>query len=164
MLHIVVTAGLQDVIEPYKVAFNIRVRIGYGVADTRLCRKVDNHGNVVVGKYSFKGIPVRNGLADKHPVTVERSYFLQPPVLDVDIIIVRDAVNADYPDVPNVPEQAFHEIAANESGRTGHKHCFAFEADVVLYHNYWLSIKRTPEPAFTQNTLKVSLYSGYSLR
>ena len=90
MLDLVVTAGLQDIVETDKVALDISIGIGDAVADSCLSGKVHDNGNLVFREDFLHCVFVCNGGMAKCPVAMQRLYFLQTLILDVDIIIVRN--------------------------------------------------------------------------
>ena len=138
MLHagassvVAVAAGLQDVVESDQVALYVRVRIGDAVPDPCLGSQVDHDGRTKVPEYAIHGIPVRNGLAEEgEPVPV----FPQPVktlVLEPDVVVVGDAVDADDAAVRAVVKQSFDEVRADKAGGTGHQHRGAGQSDVRL--------------------------------
>ena len=42
MLHLMMAAGFQDIVEAYEIALDIGVRIRYGITDTGLSGKIDH--------------------------------------------------------------------------------------------------------------------------
>ena len=138
MLHagassvVAVAAGLQDVVESDQVALYVRVRIGDAVPDPCLGSQVDHDGRTKVPEYAIHGIPVRDGLAEEgEPVPV----FPQPVktlVLEPDVVVVGDAVDADDAAVRAVVKQSFDEVRADKAGGTGHHHRGAGQSDVRL--------------------------------
>ena len=88
MLDLVVTAGLQDIVESDKVALNVSIRIGDAVADSCLSGKVHDNGNLVFREDFLYCVFVSDGGVDKSPVTMQGFDFFQTLILDVDIIVV----------------------------------------------------------------------------
>ena len=138
MLHagassvVAVAAGLQDVVESDQVALDVRVGVCDAVPDPGLGCKVDHDGRAEVPEYAVHGIPVRNGLAEEgEPVPV----FPQPVktlVLEPDVVVVGDAVDADDAAVRAVVKQSFDEVRADEACGSGHHHRGAGQSDVRL--------------------------------
>ena len=54
-------------------------------------------------------------------------YFLQAFVLDVDIVIVGNGINADYCDVFKLIQQSLYQVAADKTGCTGHQNGFSVQ-------------------------------------
>ena len=129
---VAVPARLQDVVESDDVALDVRVGIGDAVPDPCLGSQVDHDGRTKVPEYAIHGIPVRDGLAEEgEPVPV----FPQPVktlVLEPDVVVVGDAVDADDAAVRAVVKQSFDEVRADKAGGTGHHHRGAGQSDVRL--------------------------------
>ena len=134
MLHLVVAARLEDVVEPYEVALDIGVWIGDAVAHACLGGEVDDYGYMVVREDVLHGGLVGDGGVDKGPVALQRLYLLQAFILDVNIVVVGDAVDADYLDVLDIMEQALDEVAADKAGCACDEDGLALEGYVVFYH------------------------------
>ena len=88
MLHLVVAARLEDVVEPYEVALDIGVGIGDAVAHACLGGQVDDYGYTVVREDVLHGGLVGDGGVDEGPVALQRLYLFQAFNLDVDIVVV----------------------------------------------------------------------------
>lgn len=135
MLHLMMTARLQDIVEAYEIALDIGIRVRDGITDTGLRGKIDHYGNPVVTKNLLYCILVRNRRVDECPVSAEDLDFAQALVLYIDVVIIGDTVDTDDADIVNVREQALDEVAADEAGSTGHEDSLAFESYVVTNHN-----------------------------
>lgn len=135
MLHLMMTARLQDIVEAYEIALDIGVRVRDGITDTGLRGKIDHYGNPVFTKNLLHCILVRNRRVDECPVSAEGLDFAQALVLYVDVVIIGNAVNADDADIVNVSEKALDEVATDEAGCSGHEDSLAFERYVIVYHN-----------------------------
>ena len=135
MLHLMMAACFQNIVEAYEIALDIGVRIRDGITDTGLRGKIDHYGNPVVTKNLLNCILVRNRRMDECPVSAEGLDFTQALVLYVDVVIIGDTVDTDDADIVNVREQALDEVAADEAGGSGHEDSLAFESYVVTYHN-----------------------------
>lgn len=88
MLYLVVTAGLQDIIEADKVALDVSVGIGDAVADSCLCGEVHDNGNLVFREDFLHCVFVSNGGMNKSPIPMQGFDFFQTLILDVDIVVV----------------------------------------------------------------------------
>ena len=135
MLHLMMTTRLQNIVEAYEIALDIGIRVRDGITDTGLRGKIDHYRNPVFTKNFLHRILVRNRRMDECPVSAEGLDLAQALVLYIDVVIIGDAVNADDADIVNVREQALDEVAADETGGTGHEDCLAFERYVVTNHN-----------------------------
>lgn len=60
MLHRIVAASLQDVIETYDVTLNINIRVFNAVTHTGLSRKIDHNVKLVFGKEAVYQFTVGN--------------------------------------------------------------------------------------------------------
>lgn len=129
---VTVLARLQNVVEADDVALYVRVRIGDAVPDPCLGSQVDHDGRAEVPEYAVHGIPVRNGLAEEgEPAPV----FPQPVktlVLEPDVVVVSDAVNADDAAVGVLVQQPPCKAGTDEACNSGHHHCGAGQSDVRL--------------------------------
>ena len=52
-------------------------------------------------------------------------YFLQTFVLDVDIVIVGDGIDADYYDILKLIQQSLDQVAADETSCSCHQYGFS---------------------------------------
>ena len=114
MLHagassvVAVTARLKDVVESDEVALYVRVGIGDAVPDPGLGRQVDHDGRPELTEYAVHGIPVCDGFVEENepvPVLLES---VKPLVLEPDVVVVGDAVNAYDADIWTVFKKAFN--------------------------------------------------------
>lgn len=135
MLHLMMAACFQNIVEAYEITLDIGIRIRDGITDTGLRGKIDHYGNPVVTKNFLYGILVRNRRVDECPVSAEGLDFAQALVLYVDVVIIGDTVDTDDADIVNVSEKALDEVAADEAGSTGHEDSLAFEIYIIVYHN-----------------------------
>ena len=134
MLHFMVAAGLEDVVESYEVALDIGVGVGDAVAHACLGGEVDHYGYLVFGEDCLHGCLVGDRGVDEGPVALQRFYLLQTFILDVDIVIVGDAIDADHLDVLDIMEQALDEIAADKAGGACDEDGLALEGYIIFYH------------------------------
>ena len=88
MLHLVVAARLEDVVESDEVALDIGVGIGDAVAHACLGSEVDDYGYMVVREDVLHSGLVGDGGVDEGPVALKRLYLLQAFILDVDIVVI----------------------------------------------------------------------------
>ena len=59
MLHRMISTSLQDVIKPYHVTLDIRIRIRNRIPHPRLCRQIHHHLRFISLKYSINRLPRR---------------------------------------------------------------------------------------------------------
>lgn len=126
MLDLVVTAGLQDIVETDKVALNISIRISDAVADSCLGSKVHDNGNLVFREGFLHCVFVSDGGMDKSPITMQGFNFFQPLILDVDIVVVGDGIDTDNLDVLDIAEKPLDEVAADKASSARHEDGLAF--------------------------------------
>ena len=65
MLHGIMSARFQDVVETYDVALDIHVRVLDGVPNPRLGSEVDHHVEVILGKETVNESLVGNAAPDE---------------------------------------------------------------------------------------------------
>ena len=135
MLHLMMTARLQNIVEAYEIALDIGIRVRDGITDTGLRGKIDHDGNPVVIENFLYRILVRNRRVDECPVSAKGLDFAQALVLYVDVVIIGDTVDTDDADIVNVSEKSLDEVTADEAGGTGHEDSLAFEIHIIVYHN-----------------------------
>lgn len=88
MLHLVVAARLEDVVEPDEVALDVGVGISDAVAHACLGGEVNHYCYLVFGEDCLHGCLIGDGGVDEGPVALQRLYLLQAFILDVDIIVI----------------------------------------------------------------------------
>lgn len=88
MLHFVVAACFEDVVESDEVALDIGVGVGDAVTDASLGGEVDDYGYTVVREDVLHGCLVGDGGVDEGPVALQRLYLLQAFIFDIDIIVI----------------------------------------------------------------------------
>lgn len=88
MFHLVVAAGLEDVVESDKVALDVGVGVGDAVAHACLGGQVDDYCYLVFGEGCLHSCLVGDGGVDEGPVALQRLYLLQAFILDVDFVVI----------------------------------------------------------------------------
>lgn len=134
MFHFVVTARLEDVVEPYEVALDVGVGIGDAVAHACLGGEVDDYGYMVVREDCLHGCLIGDGGVDEGPVALKRLYLLQAFILDVDIVVVGDAVDADHLDVLHIVKKTLDKVAADKTGGACDEDGLALKGYIIFYH------------------------------
>lgn len=138
MLDLVVTAGLQDIIETNKVTLNVSVGIGDAVADSCLSCKVHDNGNLVFREDFLHCVFISDGGVDKSPVTMQGFDFFQTLILDVNIIVVCNRIDTDNLDVLDIVEETLDEVAADKTSSACHEDGLALEIYIIIYHVFCL--------------------------
>ena len=88
MLYLMVTTCLKDVVETYKVALDISIRIGDAVTNTCLGCEIYNNRDIVFCEDLIYCFFVCNRGVDKSPVTIQSLDFFQTCIFDIDIVVV----------------------------------------------------------------------------
>ena len=119
VLHFVVAAGFEQVVEPDEVAFYVAAGIGDRVANTGLSGKVYHHVDPVLFEKPVNECLVRDAALNESPGFAQPLEFFQTGVFEAHIVIVCDGVDADDLDALVVVQQTFGKFAADKSGGTG---------------------------------------------
>ena len=119
VLHFVMAAGLEQVVEPDEVAFYVAAGIGDRVADTGLGGKVYHHVDPVLFEKSVNECLVRDAALNESPGFAQPLEFFQTGVFEAHVVIVCDGVDADDLDALVVVQQTFGQVAADKSGGAG---------------------------------------------
>lgn len=128
MLHGVVAAGFQDVIEADEIALDVGIGVGDGVANASLGRQIHYNFRVKFGENVVNGIPVGDVTLNERPggfrVLRGAGFNLcQPPVLDGHIVIVVQVVDTHNFHGRHGFQQLQNQIGANETGGAGDEDC-----------------------------------------
>ncbi len=134
MLHSVVAAGFEYVVEADDVALDVGIRGGDGAADSCLRGKVDNHRRLISREHILNRGLVGNAGLDEVPFASEDFYFAKPPIFEIDIIIVSERVDPHHSDVLVHLEQPADKVAADESGSACHKDRASLEIHIIRQH------------------------------
>ncbi len=122
MLDGIVSARLQDVVEPNDVALDVHIRILDAVAHTRLGGQVHHYLGLVLLEQFVDELPVRNTPLDGDVVDARRLRLLQllePVLLQAGVIVIVEVVNAHDRPLLHLLEEALHQITSNEPRVTG---------------------------------------------
>ena len=137
MLHRIMTARLQQVIETDDVGFNIDIRVVDAVTHPRLCGKVHHDVKMIISEQLIHQFFITNGAFDKHMLDRgDFSSFLhkaQPVLLQCRIIVVVHIVKADHCAVRHLLQQPDHQIGSNESRRARHQDRFIIQINRLLH-------------------------------
>ena len=133
MLHRMMAAGFQNVVETDEVRFDIGVRVGDGVAHTGLGGEVDHDLWLVLLEGSVNERLVCQIALDEGEVRIG-GQFAQAVFLQSDVIVIIYAVQANDLCIRNIPQQALGQVRADETGCAGDEYGFAFQINVLLQH------------------------------
>ena len=129
MLHAVVTAGLQDVIEADDVGLDVGVRVVDAVPHTGLGRQVHHDLGVIVGKDLVDEGLVGDGATDEDVAGLCRlGRLLDAPkavLLQGGVIVVVHIVQTDNGAAGEIPQQPQHQKRPDEAGGAGDQNGFA---------------------------------------
>ena len=136
MLHLVVAAGLQNIVESNQIALHIGVRIGDGVADPGLCGQINHYCYPVVSEYLLYCLAIGYTLVHKFPIAAERVDFIKPGLFDSHVVIVSYRVDSDYPDIFIIRKQPLDEVTADKTGRSCHEDGLPVKVYIVFKHSF----------------------------
>ena len=118
-----VAAGLENVIEADEVALDIDVGVGDGVPHPRLRRQIDDDIGMIGVEDVLDHLFVRDAAAEKDPFGSgslgESVQLPQAVLLQGDVVIVVDAVDADDRLGVMIFEELFDEVRPDKSGCSG---------------------------------------------
>lgn len=80
-------------------------------------------------EYLVDGIAAGYAVVDEDKAVAGGGEFIQTLVLQADVVIVRDGVNADDADVGVICEQTLGKVAADETGNSGDE----YRASIEVY-------------------------------
>ena len=130
MLHRVVAAGLQNVVEADHIAFDISIWVGDGVSHTRLCAEVDHDVGVILFKNAVNEILVCEITLNKG-VVLELLKLRQASFLDTNVVIIVHVIQTDDLGIRLGSQDTLGKVGADKTGRTSYKYCFSH-----FYHPY----------------------------
>ena len=137
MLHRMIPAGLENVVEPDDVRLDIDVRMVDGIPDPRLRRQIDDHRRFVLREDFVDQRPVRDGTLHEDMLHGRRlrRFTDQPEAvfLELRIVVVVHVVQGNHRSGGHFPEQPQDEIRPDESGRPGDENGFAVQLH-MLFH------------------------------
>ena len=122
MVHRVVTAGLEDIVEANEVGLDIGIGVGDAVADTGLCGEIHHDLRLVLREYPVNESLVRNISLYEYKIRILLQ-FLQTLFLQTDIIIIIHIVDTHYLRGIEILVYRLYKIAADESGSSGNQYC-----------------------------------------
>ena len=134
VFHLVVAAGLEDVVEADEVALDVGVGVGDAVAHAGLGRQVHHHLGGMGGEEGFDGLFVGDVPLYEGEAGTIGFEFAQAFVLQAHIVVVGDAVDADDFYVGELIQKAFHQIGSDEACRTGDQHGLVVQVYIIGYH------------------------------
>ena len=130
MLHRIMTAGLQNVVEANHVALDVGIRVCDGVANTSLSTQINHNIRMVLLKNAVDKCLIRKVTLDKG-VVLELLKLRQTSLLDADVIIIVHVVQTNDLGIRLSGQDTFGKVGADKTGCTGNEYCFTH-----FYHPY----------------------------
>ena len=125
MLHRMMAAGFQQIVEADDIAFDIDIRVIDGIPGARLGRKIYYNIKVILLKQRIYQNLIPNGTFYEYMLdrAVLRSLFqkAQTVLFQCRIIIVIHIIKADDRTVGHLSEKPHYKICSDEAGRTSHQ-------------------------------------------
>lgn len=131
MLHRMMAAGFENVVETDEVGLNIGIRVGDAVSHACLGCKIDHELRLVLLKDSINERLVCQIALDEGEVRIG-GQFAQAVFLQSDVVVIIYAVQADDLCIRNIPQQALGQIRADETGCAGDEDGSAFQVNILL--------------------------------
>jgi hypothetical protein len=132
MLNLVIATSLEDVVETYEIRLNVSPWISDRIAHASLSGEVNHHGRFVVGEQFVYQRFIGDITFDEDPLffrprTVGNGgNFFEAFALDVYVVVIVHAVDADYRDVFDIGKDALNEVGTNEACGSGDENRFGF--------------------------------------
>ena len=137
MLHGIVPAAFQNVIEADDVGFDIDIRVVDAVADAGLGGEIDDNCRTVLLEHFLQQGLIRKIAPDEDmPYRAFFGGFLdlgQTPFFQTDLIIVVHAVKTDDGSARELSQQAEHEIRSDKAGGAGDQDGFIVQLNVSFH-------------------------------
>lgn len=115
MLHGIVAAGFQNVIEANHVALDVGIRVGDGIANTSLSAQIDHNIRVMLLKNAIDHCLVRKIALDKG-VVLELLKLCETSFLDTNVIIIVHVVQTDDLGIRLGSQDTLGKVGTNETG------------------------------------------------
>ena len=131
MLHRVMAAGFQNVIETNHITFDVSIRIRDGIANTSLRAQIDHNIRMVLLKNTVDECLVRKAALDKD-IVLELLKLGKACFLDANIIIIVHIVQTNDFGIWLSGQNTLCKVGTDEAGRTGDEDNYIFH-DKSLY-------------------------------
>lgn len=129
-----VAAGFEDIVEADEVAFHVCVGVGNRVSDAGLGGEVDYYLRLEFGEYAVDGLAAGDGVMDEDKAFAELLQLLEALIFEAHVVVIGDAVDADYAVRREIRQKSPGEVGAYESSRSGNENRLAPEAYVKFQH------------------------------
>ena len=130
MLHGIMAAGFQNVIEANHVTLDVGVRVCNRVANASLSTQIDHNIRVILLKNAVDKCLVRKAALDKS-VVLELLKLRQASFLDTNVVIIVHVIQTDDLGIRLGSQDTLGKVGADKTGRTSYKYCFSH-----FYHPY----------------------------
>ena len=133
MLHRTMPACLQNVVKADDIGLDISIRIGDGIANTRLGRQVHHHLRMEF----FKNIRNQNFICQIPLDKLETGIlgqFCQTILFQSNIVVIIDTVQANNTDIFNGFKQPLGQIGADKAGSAGYQYRLTVQVHIVIQH------------------------------
>lgn len=87
--------NLENIVETYQVALDIRVRIRDGITNTSLRSEIHNHREMILGEKLIDNALVGNVRLHEGPVPAQCFDLLKSAVFDIYVVIICYRINSD---------------------------------------------------------------------
>ena len=115
MLHRIMTAGFQNVIEANHVALDVGIRVGNGVANASLGTQIDHNIRMVLLKNAVDKCLIRKIALDKG-VVLELLKLSKTSFLDTNIIILVHVIQTDDLGIGLGSQDTLGKVGTNKTG------------------------------------------------
>ena len=122
MVHRIMTAGFQNVIEANHVALDVSIRVGDGVTHTSLGTQIDHNIRLILLKNAVDKCLIRKVALDKG-VVLELLKLCKTSFLDADIIVIIHVVQTDDLGIQLGSQDALGKVRANETRCASNENC-----------------------------------------
>lgn len=120
MLHRMVAARFQNVVESNDIRFDIGIRVGDRVAHARLRGEIHHHRRLVLLEDTAHKHLVRQIPLDESKIWILRQ-FCKPVFFQTHVVVIVHAVQADHLRIWHVLKQALYQVRTDEARRAGHQ-------------------------------------------
>ena len=122
MLHLMMTASFQDIVESNQVALDISIRIRDRISHTSLGSQIHYHLWLMLLK-EFIHHRLVSDTAIYHGKALKLLQLAKSLLLDMHIIVVVHIIDTHYLDVLHFLQQSQSQVAANKASSTCHEDC-----------------------------------------
>ena len=122
MLHLMMTASLQNIVETYQITLDISIRIRDRISHASLGSQIHHHLWLMLLK-EFIHHRLISDTAIYHGKAIELLQLAKSLLLDMHIIVVVHIIDTHYLDILHFLQQSKSQVAADKAGSTCHEDC-----------------------------------------